>query len=75
MQHDPRLIEPAADFTDGHMQIQCLNCGCVFRDNDYASSSTLLNCEQERAARANGNIACMPMMVSSNSKKYDPTGG
>lgn len=69
--HDPRWIPKGANLTEGRMQLQCLNCGSVFRADDFDYASTLISCEVEKKARAEGNVACMPMMVSTDSEKYD----
>lgn len=69
--HDPRLIPRTLVPEGSKLEIQCLKCGAVFNKPDYDLTSSLIDCEEEQAARRSGEVGCLPMMVDAGSERLE----
>lgn len=67
--HDLRKIGPDHHIGSG-VDLQCLECGSVFRSKSLGMALALIDCEEEQRIRLDVLINSIPMMVSPKSEKY-----
>jgi len=67
--HDLRRIGPEHNI-GGNVDLQCLNCGSVFRSVSLNMALALIDCKEEQRFRGDILVESIPMMVSPRSEKY-----